>query len=159
MAPARPRAVALTVGTNTVTVVVTNNGSRTYTLTVKRETPFETFLTENAATGTDAGPADDFDGDGVANLLEYAFGSNPGSNSSGAGLLAYAVAPSQVAAPSLAPGSRRSPLKALPPRVDCRALFVRPKGSRHRRPHLPSKVQRQHDDLANLHRDADRSCR
>lgn len=118
--------VALTVGTNTITVVVTNNGSRTYTLTVKRETPFETFLTENAATGANTGPSDDFDGDGVANLLEYAFGSNPGSNSSGAGLLVYS---GTFAGGGTVTGTGKPAVafESTPTGVDYRALFVRRK--------------------------------
>lgn len=73
--------IPLTIGSNTITVVVTNNGTRTYTVTVKRETPYETYLTSNGATGGgDKSPAGDYDGDGVSNLAEWAFGLNPNAN-------------------------------------------------------------------------------
>ena len=118
--------ITLATGTNTITIVVTNSGSRTYTLTVKRETPFETFLTENAATGANTGPSDDFDGDGVANLLEYAFGSNPGSNSSGTGLLVYS---GTFAGGGTITGTGKPAVafESTPTGVDYRALFVRRK--------------------------------
>jgi hypothetical protein len=75
--------ITLTTGSNTITIVVTNNGTRTYTLNITRETAFETFLSSNGATGGNTGPTQDYDGDGISNLMEYAFGMNPAVNNSG----------------------------------------------------------------------------
>jgi hypothetical protein len=50
------------------------------------ENPYEVWAAANGATG---GPTGDPDSDGVDNLLEYAFGTNPAVGSSGPGSLAY----------------------------------------------------------------------
>ena len=40
-------------------------------------TPFETFAASFGLTGANSGPADDFDNDGIDNLLEFVFGGDP----------------------------------------------------------------------------------
>ena len=42
-----------------------------------------------AGVGPNQGNLEDADGDGVINLFEFAFGTNPGSNASGSGELSY----------------------------------------------------------------------
>ncbi len=85
---------SLTVGSNTLTIVVTApNGSttRTYTVTVIRQTTAESAVSTWAASrGVPAsfrGLLDDPDGDGAANLLEFAFGTAP--LNAGGGTLGY----------------------------------------------------------------------
>ncbi len=54
--------------------------------TLVLENPYEAWAAANGATG---GPTGDPDSDGVENLLEYAFGTNPAVGSSGPGDLVY----------------------------------------------------------------------
>jgi uncharacterized delta-60 repeat protein len=73
--------VALNVGNNTITILVTApNGTttRSYTLLVTRQTTYDAW----ASTPNLIEPLADADGDGVSNLLEYALGSNPLSGTS-----------------------------------------------------------------------------
>lgn len=67
-------AIALAVGSNSIPVVVSNNGTRTYTVVVTRQSSFDAFMISSGASGGNLGVGQDYDGDGVANLHEYAFG-------------------------------------------------------------------------------------
>ncbi len=78
--------LALDVGSNTLTVLVTTQDgvtTKTYTVVITRETQALSAWKEanfgSSTSNTD--PTDDFDGDGVANLLEFAFGMNPAASS------------------------------------------------------------------------------
>ncbi|MGV3658774.1 MAG: choice-of-anchor D domain-containing protein [Prosthecobacter sp.] len=85
----------------------TGSGARTATLTIANNDPDEGtytlaltgsgLLSLNAWTShyfgsatENIGPGDDFDSDGVVNLLEFAFGSNPASSANGGGPLSFA---------------------------------------------------------------------
>jgi len=78
------KAVDLVVGANPINVQVTaQNGvtTRTYTIIVTRQTAFQTWIAGFSGAGG-KGSGDDLDGDGLVNILEYAFGLNPSSGSS-----------------------------------------------------------------------------
>ena len=73
----------LSIGANTVTLVVTAQDAvttKTYTVTVTRQTVYQTWA---AATGANTNPSVDTDGDGVTDLLEFAFGTDPVDSNSG----------------------------------------------------------------------------
>jgi len=73
-------ALALNVGANSVNVRVTAEDGvsvTTYTITVTRNTPYQDWAAGAGLTGPNSGPNDDFEGDGVSNLAEWAFGMNP----------------------------------------------------------------------------------
>jgi hypothetical protein len=81
--------VALNVGTNTINVTVTAQDgatTKTYTVTVTRRTVFQDWAAANNVSSDTMilGP------NGVANLLNFAFGVNP--NTGGSGMLQYAGA-------------------------------------------------------------------
>lgn len=56
--------------------------TRTYSVTINRQTPFQTWAAGQGLNGANSAPTEDYDGDGVANLLEYALGLNPAQPSS-----------------------------------------------------------------------------
>jgi hypothetical protein len=73
-------ALPLTVGTNIVTTVVTSpdrNATNTYTVTVTRETAYQTWIAGFGLTGTNAAPDFDFDGDSGSNFFEFALNTDP----------------------------------------------------------------------------------
>jgi alpha-tubulin suppressor-like RCC1 family protein len=80
--------VALVTGLNTVQVEVTAQDGvtqRLYSVQITRAASFAQWSTSTGITGTTStGPLDDFDGDGLANMIEYAFGMS-GASSSGLG--------------------------------------------------------------------------
>lgn len=74
--------LSLDVGGNTLTVLVTAQDGltiKTYTVIITRETQaLSTWISANFGAATlNTAPTDDFDGDGVPNLLEFAFGMSP----------------------------------------------------------------------------------
>lgn len=74
--------IPLNVGPNLITLTVLaedTSTTRSYVLTITRETPFETWARLNLGNAS-ALPTDDDDQDGVANLLEYAFGLDAGGS-------------------------------------------------------------------------------
>ena len=76
----------LNLGANVITVVVTAQDvatTKTYTVTVYRRTHYEDWALARNVTGANSAAADDFDFDDIANLLEWAFGTNPSQGSSG----------------------------------------------------------------------------
>jgi len=85
-APGSPTNLAVGV-TNLSFVVTAQDGvtTKTYTVLVTRET--EALSNWNATffggSTTNTAPAEDFDGDGVPNVLEFAFGMDPASSSTG----------------------------------------------------------------------------
>ena len=89
--------IALTVGANTITTVVTaadGVSTKTYTVTVTRQTIVESWRQQYFGTTANSGTAADSadpDGDGYSNLLEFAFGTDPTSNASGPGSITYAA--------------------------------------------------------------------
>ena len=79
-------AIALSVGANTITTVVTAQDgatTKTYTVVVTRETYYSSWATAHGVSGADSGLMEDFDHDGVTNLFEMAFGTNPALSSGG----------------------------------------------------------------------------
>lgn len=70
--------VPLTTGVTTLQIEVTAEDTvtlRLYTIQITRPPGFEQWSTAAGITGTtNVGPLDDFDGDGIANVLEYAMG-------------------------------------------------------------------------------------
>jgi hypothetical protein len=72
-------------GVTTISVVSTAQDRVTsvvYRVDVTRQTAFQTWATGQGLAGVDAGPAVDYDHDGLVNLVEYAFGLNPKQGSS-----------------------------------------------------------------------------
>jgi uncharacterized repeat protein (TIGR03803 family) len=66
--------------TTTVNLLVTagdGTTTRAYTITFSRYAPFGEWSSAHSLTGSNTGPSDDYDGDGIANLLEYALGASP----------------------------------------------------------------------------------
>jgi hypothetical protein len=66
--------------TTTVNLLVTaGDGTTTqaYSIAVSRYAPFGEWSSAHSLTGSNTGPTDDYDGDGIANLLEYALGASP----------------------------------------------------------------------------------
>ncbi|MEY4483460.1 MAG: hypothetical protein RL693_912, partial [Verrucomicrobiota bacterium] len=57
--------------------------TQSYTINVTRQTPYQTWI-DSATSGSGSLPTGDFENDGLANLLEYAFGTNPSLNNPGA---------------------------------------------------------------------------
>jgi hypothetical protein len=92
-------ALSLNIGSNTVEVLVTSqdaSATKTYAVTVTRQSAAQTAFSSALSTfATSAGlpanaaPSTDSDGDGKTNLEEFAFGTNPASNSSGTNALSY----------------------------------------------------------------------
>ncbi|MCX6854726.1 MAG: Ig-like domain-containing protein, partial [Verrucomicrobia bacterium] len=123
--------LALNVGSNTLTVLVTAEDAvttKTYTAVVTRQTAQQTNYDNGIAswavanglppgTSTDA----DSDGDGVSNLAEFAFGTNPASGTIPAAGFTGTFANATLTAPGM-------PIAAFEPNsagVDNRALFTR----------------------------------
>jgi uncharacterized repeat protein (TIGR03803 family) len=72
--------LALNVGSNTIDVLVTAQDGvtlKTYTITVTRRTPYQDWALAQSINPSTAGAGMDADGDGIPNLLEWAFGTNP----------------------------------------------------------------------------------
>jgi hypothetical protein len=69
------------------------------------------------------GPSDDFDGDGLSNLLEFAFGTAPNSNSSGTPALAFSG--NFANATLSATGQPVAGFEPTAEDVDFRAVFIR----------------------------------
>jgi hypothetical protein len=88
-------ALPLSIGSNTLDVRVTSqDGSiiKTYSIVITRQTAFTTALASFSSSHSlpaDSASNADPDGDGKTNLEEFAFGTNPNSNSSGTNSLAY----------------------------------------------------------------------
>ena len=79
-------AIPLTIGLNNVTIQVTAQDTvtvKTYTLQIKRRTLYEDWAVSNGVNGPNSGAAQDFDADGILNVTEWAFGTNPAQNSIG----------------------------------------------------------------------------
>ncbi len=79
-------AVSLNIGSNTITTVVTaqdGTTTKTYTLAVTRDTYYATWSATHSVTGTGSGLTEDFDHDGLINVLEMAFGTDPTVTNSG----------------------------------------------------------------------------
>ena len=76
--------LTLNVGTNSVDVLVTAQDgvtTRTYTTLVTRRTLYEDWAANSGLSGPNSAHTADFDRDGTANLLEWAFGTNPAAAS------------------------------------------------------------------------------
>ncbi|MFZ4763382.1 MAG: cadherin-like beta sandwich domain-containing protein, partial [Roseimicrobium sp.] len=72
--------IAFPGATATVNLLVTaGDGATTqaYTIAVSRYAPFSEWSSGSGMTGGHTGPAEDYDSDGVPNLLEYALGGSP----------------------------------------------------------------------------------
>lgn len=119
----------LQVGLNTITILVTaqdGTTTRTYTVAVTRQSvtehALENWAAEKGLPPSAAGPMADADGDGVPNLMEFAFGTSPSASSAApmqfSGTFAGGVTLTQ-------PGQ---PVAAHEPKADgtdFRAVFVR----------------------------------
>lgn len=120
--------ITLNVGGNPINVVVTAQDgvtTKTYTVTVTPESgigSWRQFYFGNATTFT--GDLQDFDHDGVLNIFEFAFGTDPAVQ--GGGVLQY----NGSLASGGAIGATGQPITAFEPTatgIDYRALFVRRK--------------------------------
>jgi hypothetical protein len=72
--------INLVTGNNILTTsVISPDGIITniYTVTVTRQTPYQTWAAANNLTGPNSGPNEDFDGDGNCNLAEFAINTDP----------------------------------------------------------------------------------
>jgi hypothetical protein len=77
-------AMNLTVGSNTIDTVVTAQDGltrRTYTLVATRRTSYQDWAVGLGLSGVAMDPAGDSDHDGVKNIVEWAFGTNPAMSS------------------------------------------------------------------------------
>jgi alpha-tubulin suppressor-like RCC1 family protein len=86
--------ITLETGLNTAQIEVTAEDGvtiRLYTLQITRRTAYEDLASSQGVTGVNAAPLDDFDGDGVSNLLEIAFGTPPAASTAGPGALEVAA--------------------------------------------------------------------
>ncbi|MFN7560135.1 MAG: choice-of-anchor tandem repeat GloVer-containing protein [Prosthecobacter sp.] len=126
--------LSLNVGTNTLTVLVTAaNGTttKTYTVTVTRQTVqqtnYDTGISNWAATNglppAESDPGDDPDGDGHTNLEEFAFGTHPGTGSSGSAAASFTGG--FASANLTAPGQPAAHFEPSSNGVDNRAVFTR----------------------------------
>ena len=73
--------ISLNIGSNPITVVVTAQDAvtvRTYTVAMTRRTRYQDWATSLGLAGAAMDPMGDFNGNGVKNMLEWAFGTNPG---------------------------------------------------------------------------------
>jgi uncharacterized delta-60 repeat protein len=124
--------ISLTVGSNPITVNVTAADgvtTKTYNISVTRLTTqqdaFEAAF--SAWAGTNSVPANvsnDPDGDGKTNLEEFAFGTHPGSNTSGTGMLAFTGTFANASLTQTGqPSARYEP--SATSGVDNRATFIR----------------------------------
>jgi hypothetical protein len=76
--------LSLNVGTNAVNVKVTAQDGltvRTYAVSVTRRTPYGDWAAGHGLGGANSAPNADFDRDGMTNVLEWAFGTNPANSS------------------------------------------------------------------------------
>jgi len=74
-------------GTNTIDVRVTAQNqvtTRTYSIAITRRTPYQDWTFGLGLSGAGAGQEGDLDADGLKNILEWAFGTNPTAGSGGA---------------------------------------------------------------------------
>ncbi|MBL9145610.1 MAG: M36 family metallopeptidase [Verrucomicrobiaceae bacterium] len=132
---------AATSTTFTLTLTPSATGARSAVLHVTsndpEESPFDVNLTgtgltpyqavqQGAGINGSADPQGDADGDGVANVMEIAFGTSPGSNTSGTGALHYtgSLAGGGVI---VSTGQPVTDLEPAPDTVDHWAIFVRRK--------------------------------
>jgi len=124
--------LALNVGSNTLTLLVTAEDgvtTKTYTVAVTRQTPEQTSYDSGignwaVANGLPAGtsPNTDSDGDGLTNLAEFAFGTNPATGTTPSAGFTGTFANATLTTPG-------KPIAAFEPSptggVDNRALFTR----------------------------------
>jgi alpha-tubulin suppressor-like RCC1 family protein len=78
--------VTLETGLNTVQIEVTAQDEvtlRLYTLQITRPSGYAQWSAAAGITGPNSGPDQDFDGDGIMNLMEFAFGTQGNTQSSG----------------------------------------------------------------------------
>jgi hypothetical protein len=121
--------LALNVGANTVDVLVTAQDgvtAQTYSIAVTRRTSYEDWMLATGISGPNSGPNADFDGDGIPNILEFGFGTNPASGSTGSGSLVYS---GTFAGGGAIVGAGQPILmtETITNGVDFRALYVRRK--------------------------------
>jgi uncharacterized delta-60 repeat protein len=125
--------LSINVGGNTVDVRVTaqdGTTQKTYAVTVTRQSAAQTAFSSALSTfATSAGlpanaaPSTDSDGDGKTNLEEFAFGTNPASNSSGTNALSYTG--TFAAATLQATGQPVANFEPSATGTDYRAVFMR----------------------------------
>ena len=83
--------LSVAIGANSIEIVVTAQDGvtqKTYSIAVKRLSKYEELALASGLTGPGSGPLEDFDGDGIGNLLELGFGTGAGNPSEGAAELA-----------------------------------------------------------------------
>jgi hypothetical protein len=76
----------LVTGNNSIWLYVTAQDGVTtayYHIAMMRATNFTSWAADEGLTGPESGPTGDYDHDGIPNLLEYAFGTNPAVGASG----------------------------------------------------------------------------
>ncbi|MBK8095185.1 MAG: choice-of-anchor D domain-containing protein [Verrucomicrobiaceae bacterium] len=102
--------------------LVAQNGETTAygaDLTFTTLTPYQVWAAANGVTGTNTGPNDDFDSDGIINQLEWAFGMDPTVSGTGVIIVSGAVIVQR--------GSPTVSVQNILNSVDYRALFGRRK--------------------------------
>jgi uncharacterized repeat protein (TIGR01451 family) len=73
-------------GNNSIWLYVTAQDGLTtanYHISMMRATNFASWAADKGLSGAESGPTEDYDHDGIPNLLEYAFGTNPTAGTSG----------------------------------------------------------------------------
>lgn len=78
--------INLVIGNNVLTTIVVSpdrNFTNIYTVTVTRQTPYETWASANNLSGPDSAPDEDFEGDGNINFTEFAINTDPNVPSAG----------------------------------------------------------------------------
>jgi Bacterial Ig domain/Cadherin-like beta sandwich domain/HYR domain/Galactose oxidase, central domain/Kelch motif/Regulator of chromosome condensation (RCC1) repeat len=122
--------LSLAVGSNTLTVTVTAEDAVTvkaYTVIVTRQTATQTAVQSWAAANSlpphQSGPNDDPDSDGKTNFEEFAFGTHPGSGSSGSNELQFVGTFASASLQST--GQPVTKFEAAPTGTDFRAVFIR----------------------------------
>ena len=118
--------INLNVGDNTINTVVTAQNGITvnaYVVVVTRQSPIESWRQTYFGSATlNTGNSEDFDNDGIVNLLEFAFGTNPTVSSLGSLQYGGTFAGSGAI---IARGQPITAFESIAAGIDFRALFVR----------------------------------
>ena len=122
-------AIGLSDGTNVITIAtIAQDGftAKTYAIVVTRRSAYEDWAFGKGMSGPGSAPTDDFDGDGISNMIERAFGTDPTRAGTSTGGLIFN---GNFAAGGTI-GAYGQPIARMEPvagGVDIRALYLRRK--------------------------------